>query len=85
MVLTTCKYNSTVLQRYHVSNFNSNWIWFLKQRKKEILERNKQASITAAAAASVGGGSGGQGSSSSSASAITSPSDTSQQDAPDDK
>ncbi|PSN39132.1 Centrosomal protein of 104 kDa [Blattella germanica] len=52
------------------------------QRKKEILERNKQA---AAAAAAVAGVSGGQGSSSSSASAITSPSDTSQQDAPDDK
>ncbi|XP_021918251.1 centrosomal protein of 104 kDa isoform X2 [Zootermopsis nevadensis] len=54
------------------------------QRKKEILERNKQAAV-AAAAGSVGEGSGGQGSSSSSASAITSPSDTSQQDAPDDK
>ncbi|XP_069676060.1 centrosomal protein of 104 kDa isoform X2 [Periplaneta americana] len=55
------------------------------QRKKEILERNKQAAVTAAAAAAAAGGSGGQGSSSSSASAITSPSDTSQQDAPDDK
>ncbi|KAJ9597964.1 hypothetical protein L9F63_011165, partial [Diploptera punctata] len=55
------------------------------QRKKEILERNKQAAAAAAAAVAVTGATGGQGSSSSSASAITSPSDTSQQDAPDDK
>ncbi|PNF19286.1 Centrosomal protein of 104 kDa [Cryptotermes secundus] len=55
------------------------------QRKKEILERNKQVVVTAAGGAGSGGGSVGQGSSSSSASAITSPSDTSQQDATDDK
>ncbi|GFG38230.1 hypothetical protein Cfor_12223 [Coptotermes formosanus] len=55
------------------------------QRKKEILEQNKHAMVTAATGAGSGGGSGGQGSSSSSTSVITSPSDTSQQDATDDK